>query len=80
MILGFDFFWFFDILTPAITTARGFACYSLFLFPHFLLPISLCLRSYFAWLIQAGKQRAEERHKFMEAFLQQFQGEWEGKL
>jgi len=29
---------------------------------------------------KAGKQRAEERHKFMEAFLQQFQGEWEGQL
>lgn len=30
--------------------------------------------------LQAGKQRAEGRHKFMETYLQQFQGEWEGRL
>ncbi|CAK9195020.1 unnamed protein product [Sphagnum jensenii] len=29
---------------------------------------------------KAGKQRAEGRHKFMETYLQQFQGEWEGRL
>jgi uncharacterized protein len=29
---------------------------------------------------KAGKQRAEGRHNFMETYLQQFQGEWEGRL
>ncbi|MCO5612037.1 hypothetical protein L7F22_066299 [Adiantum nelumboides] len=29
---------------------------------------------------EAGRRRAEGRHKFMEAFLMEFHGEWEGKL
>ncbi|KAI5061352.1 hypothetical protein GOP47_0023857 [Adiantum capillus-veneris] len=29
---------------------------------------------------EAGRRRAEGRHKFMEEFLKEFHGEWEGKL
>jgi HD superfamily phosphodiesterase len=32
----------------------------------------------FSYLFQAGKRRAERRHKFMEEFVKEFYDEWNG--